>query len=446
MKTFLSLWTVLFAVMLGLASCNKNDMPEAPPGTVDPSTLPAAVLQEFDTRYPGATDVSWSIKNDYAVAHFYWDSARSDSRARNHTAWFTMRGEWGMTETEIPFALLSTLAPKVYEAFSASTYGQASSGWMTDDEVDVLLRGEGTEKLYVIEVSNKEAGKETDVDLYYTEGGVLVKEIIDADDNQDFDEYLPQKPAGNIEAWLKQKFTAYTVVEIENEDGRTEVEVIAKGRKHEVLFDASQNWLSVKTDLYAMDANNAEWVPANIVEALQKESYEVSNIKEIERYEVNKSGNEYVYFCFEMRSGRDEVDVYVDETGIISRPSVGGEGVTVEGGITEFLAQKYPGAVVVDKDYDDGYLEIDIRHDNIIKEVKFNGRNEWIKTTWELRYAALPEAIRQTLTKEGYQQADVDDIEVTENASGVLYEVEIEKGHIEKTLIIDAQGVIKQQY
>ena len=245
---------------------------------------------------------------------------------------------------------------------------------------------------------------------------------------------------------MKQKFTAYTVVEIENEDGRTEVEVIAKGRKHEVLFDASQNWLSVKTDLYAMDANNAEWVPANIVEALQKESYEVSNIKEIERYEVNKSGNEYVYFCFEMRSGRDEVDVYVDETGIISRPSVGGEGVTVEGGITEFLALKYPGAVVVDKDYDDGYLEIEIRHDNIIKEVKFNGRNEWIKTTWELRYAALPEAIRQTLTKEGYQQADVDDIEVTENASGVLYEVEIEKGHIEKTLIIDAQGVIKQQY
>ena len=54
MKTFLSLWTVLFAVMLGLASCNKNDMPEAPPGTVDPSTLPSAVLQEFDARYPGA--------------------------------------------------------------------------------------------------------------------------------------------------------------------------------------------------------------------------------------------------------------------------------------------------------------------------------------------------------------------------------------------------------
>lgn len=448
MKKLLSLWMVLFAVMLGLASCSESDMPEAPPGgpgTVDPSTLPEVVLQEFNARYPGATDVSWSVKNDYAVANFYWDNARAASHSPNHTAWFTMKGDWGMTETEIPFDLLQSLAPKVYEAFSASTYGQVAEGWTPDHEVDVLQRGVGTEKLYVIEVSKREAGKETEVDLYYTEGGILVKEIIDADKDQDYGEYLPQKPAGNIEAWLKQKFTTYTVVEIETEHGQTEVEVMAQGRKHEVLFDASQNWIFTKTDLFAVDANNAEWVPATIVDALKKENHEVSNIKEIERYEVNRAEGAYVYFCFEMRSGRNEVDVYVDETGIIARPSVGGEGegVPVEGTIAEFLAQKYPNAVVIEKDYDDGYLEVDIRHDNVVKEVKFNGRNEWVKTTWEIRYSALPEAVKQTLTTEGYQQQDIDDIEVIETEAGVVYEVEIEKGNFEKTLIIDAQGTIK---
>ena len=45
------------------------------------------------------------------------------------------------------------------------------------------------------------------------------------------------------------------------------------------------------------------------------------------------------------------------------------------------LAEKYNVKVAA------GRFLIDIRHDNIIKEVKFNGRNEWIKTTWELRYA-----------------------------------------------------------
>lgn len=448
MKKLLSLWMVVFAVMLGFASCSENDMPETPPGSggsVDPSTLPQVVIEEFNARYPGATDVSWSVKNEYAVASFYWDNVRAASDASHHTAWFTMKGDWGMTERDLPFALLATVAPKVYEAFTASVYGQASSGWIPDAEVDVIQRGAGTEQLYVIEVSKRDAGKETEVDLYYTEEGILVKEIMDADDDQDYDEYLPQKPAGNVEAWLKQKFTDYTVIEIEGEHGKTEVEVMAKGRKHEVLFDASQNWLSTKTDLFAKDATDTEWVPVSIVEALKKEGYAVGDIKEIERYEVAKAEAEYVYFCFEMRSGRDEADVYVDETGIISRPSTGGEGggVPVEGSVADFIAQHYPNAVILDKDYDDGYLEIDIRHDNVVKEVRFNGRNEWIRTTWEIRYNALPEAVKQTLTKEGYSPQHVDDIEVVEDKSGLVYKVEIEKGNIEKTLLIDAQGVIK---
>lgn len=451
MKKIVSLFMIMCTMMLGLASCSESDVPEAPPGgggPIDPSMLPEAVIEGFNALYPGATDVSWSVKNDYAVASFYWDGVRAASDASHHTAWFTMQGDWGMTEKEIPFVQLATVAPKVHDAFSASVYGQPSSGWVPEEEVDMLQRGEGTEKLYVIEVSKKEAGKETEVDLYYTEGGVLTKEIIDADHNQDYDEYLPQKPASGIEAWLKQKFADYTLIEMDVEHGSTEVEVMAKGRKHEVLFDASQNWLSTKTDLYRMDATDTEWVPAVYLEWLKKEGYAVENIDEIERYEVKRAEGDYLYFCFEMRNGRHEEEVYVDEKGVISRPSGGNEGggVPVEGAIEEFIVQRYPGAVILEKDYDDGYLEVDIRHDNVVKEVKFNGRNEWINTTWEIHYAALPEPVKQTLTKEGFGQMDVDDIEVIETESEQIYKVEIEKGPMEKTYLIDAQGNIKQQY
>lgn len=451
MKKLLSVWMVVFTVMLGLASCSENDMPDGPPGgggTVDPSTLPEAVIEGFNARYPGATDITWSVKNDYAVASFYWEDTRAASNASHHTAWFTMKGEWGMTEKEIPFAQLVSTAPHVYEAFSRSDYGQAASGWVPDKEVDVLQRGEGTEKLYVIEVSKREGGKETEVDLYYTETGVLVKEIIDAENDQDYDEYLPQKPSDKIDAWLKQEFSEYSVIEIESEHGRTEVEVMAKGRKHEVAFDASQEWLSTKTGLYRTDVNEPEWVPALVVEKWKAAGYVEENLDEIERYEVKKAEGKYIYFCFEMRNGRHEEDVYADETGIISRPSIDGEDgeVPVEGSIADFIAQRYPGAVILEKEYDEGYLEIDIRHDKVVKEVKFNGRNEWVKTTWEIGYNALPEPVKQTLSKEGFQQNEVDDIEVIETESELLYGVEVEKGAVEKTYLIDASGTIRKQY
>ena len=78
---------------------------------------------------------------------------------------------------------------------------------VADDEVDVLKRNGDSEILYVIDVEKNEGGKETDVDLYYTAEGVLVKEVIDAEDEKDYQDYLPQTPSGTVESWLKEKIS-----------------------------------------------------------------------------------------------------------------------------------------------------------------------------------------------------------------------------------------------
>lgn len=40
--------------------------------------------------------------------------------------------------------------------------------------------------------------------MYYTAEGVLVKEVIDAEDEKDYQDYLPQTPSGTVESWLKE--------------------------------------------------------------------------------------------------------------------------------------------------------------------------------------------------------------------------------------------------
>ncbi len=54
-------------------------------------------------------------------------------------------------------------------------------------------RGYGA--LYVIGVEKSENGAETEVDLYFTAAGELVREVVDADPYEDYEEYLPQMPA-----------------------------------------------------------------------------------------------------------------------------------------------------------------------------------------------------------------------------------------------------------
>ena len=181
-KSRLWLGACFMAGMLFFTSCSDNDKVSFPDGTS--GDIPAQVMEAFNAQFPGASNVVWTTKAGYAVADFYWEGTRSADVSRNHTAWFALEsGLLGMTERDIRF---SELPEQVKSAFYASEYGQAP--WVADDEVDVLTRNDASEVLYVIDVEKKEGGIETDVDLYYTSEGILVKEVIDADDNKDYQE------------------------------------------------------------------------------------------------------------------------------------------------------------------------------------------------------------------------------------------------------------------
>lgn len=436
MKRILSLCHILLTGSFVLmTSCNDNDDLHSNPV---PENIPEKVILEFNAKYPNATNVTWSTKDTYAVANFYLASTRTGGHEPNNTAWFNMAGHWNMTETEISY---QQLPEAVKTAFEASPY----ASWRMDNEIDKLQRSDNNETLYIIEVSQKEGNVETEVDLYYTEEGILVKEIVNAEADNDYHEYLPQQPEGNIQTWLDQNFPNVRIVDYDCEQNGTEVEIIANGLKHEILFDNQQQWVYTKTEYERRDLTQ---IPTSILNHLRTSPYYTSDnaIDDVEKYTTRDNGT---YYCFELKTAYDDdVKVYVNETGIISRPQNGSDGgnsnVPVEDELQNFIDQKYPDAIILEKDYDHGYLEIDILHDGIEKEIKFNGQNQWVRTEWEVRQ--LPDAVKNTITAQGYTLDD-NEFDYVETTDSSWYEVEVRKGRDELKLYISPTGeILRTEY
>lgn len=238
----LKIYTLLLALSGAwcLQSCDNND---------DESVnVPVELQNAFSTMYPNIANVKWEAKAGYYVADF--------RNGYDASAWFTQDGKWQMTETDIPY---SALPQEVKNAFEGSEYTTAS-GWRIDD-VDKLERV-NLETVYVIEVENKNQ----EVDLYYSEGGVLIKSIVDADDDDD-DHYLPEQNGQLTEAmrnFIDTQYPGARLVEVDIEDdgqyrGYTEVDIIhldndlKRNVSKEILFDKSGTWVRTSWDVRRSD-------------------------------------------------------------------------------------------------------------------------------------------------------------------------------------------------
>ena len=84
---------------------------------------------------------------------------------------------------------------------------------------------------------------------------------------------------------------------------------------------------------------------------------------------------------------------------------------------------------------------MEIIHDNISKEVKFNRKNSWICTTWDVAIGQLPDAARNSILGQ-YPDYRIDDVDYVEKPSGDYYKVEIEKGERDRTVFVTANGEI----
>lgn len=426
MRQFKNVLFVLIAVMMfAMTSCNDDS---------NFGNVPNEVSDAFKSKFPDAKDVSCAMWGDYAVFDF-------EVSNRDAKAWYKVSGaQWVMTEEEIPFNMLPE---QVLNGFNATKY--SSSPWRHDNEAEVLTRN-GVETLYVIDVEKNESGVETDVNLYFSEDGILVEEIVDNNKNNDNSGWLPQQPSsGSVVDWIQNKYPGARIVEIDSESGGIEVDIIYNGFKHEVVFSTSGEWIYTKTEY---GRRNLDLIDAVVLNALRQNPSYIDDryIDDISLYDTAQSGR---FYCFELETRfDDEVEVYITEGGetLQGKPSLGDNaGVAVSESIEEFIAGKYPGAVILERDNDNGYIEVEIRHDGKVKEVVFNWQNEWLRTEWELFRNELPQNIAAVIaTNYGDYYIENDGIDIIETPTGIFYEVELEGRGRDLKLIISSDGTIER--
>lgn len=118
------------------------------------------------------------------------------------------------------------------------------------------------------------------------------------------------------------------------------------------------------------------------------------------------------------------------------------ENIVVNDTIRNFIEQKYQGARILtaEKEFN-GDIDVDIIHDNIQKDVKFNSSNKWISTTWDIPISQLPDAAKESILNK-YPDYRIEDVDYIEQPDGDHYKVEMEKGEWEKTVFVKANGEI----
>lgn len=427
----LVLYGLILSAMLAVASCS-HDGPETVLNGEANAELQAALYE----LYPDAQDIVWSQKSGYYVAGFKAPAGsvhgvRSDgSQLVNCSAWFDSMFEWRMTETDIP----SDMVPDaVWAAFYATEYAD----WRIDD-IDMLCR-DGVEIIYIIEVEGITAdGVPQEVDLYFSVDGVLIKTVIDSEEDYDYSDFIPDILSGSIMDFIASNYPGARIVDVDIEDGMTEVEIIDGTVCRDLFFDISQNWLFTRTELHLHE------VPDDIMGFLKASEYGEYIVDEVDLYETVES----LFYRFELELRDDDVKVDVFPDGTVVPVSGnddipgGGSGGMVSGSIEEFIASKYPGARILDQDWDDGYLEVEIWHDGREKEVYFNGSEEWVWSQWDVRTSELPEAVKTVLEAE-FPDYRIDDAEFVETPGSEYYRIELEgRGDQEINVRIAPDGTI----
>ena len=118
------------------------------------------------------------------------------------------------------------------------------------------------------------------------------------------------------------------------------------------------------------------------------------------------------------------------------------ENIAINNEIRNFIEQRYDGATILyaEKDFN-GEIDVEIIHNNTKKEVKFDRKNNWINTSWDIAINQLPEIVIENV-QNSYPQYMIEDADYVETPTGDYYRIELEKSEWDKVVLVTLDGVI----
>ena len=295
MKKITFLISTLAISMISLVSCvdDKNDV----------NDTNSVFSDELLNMFPDAKNVKWSTKGNYDVAEF-------SSKCETKIAWFSNNidngSKWQMTETEVA---LTALPLAIRTTFGQTEYSKAP--WVADNEVDKLERV-GMSEVYVIDVEKQ--NPETEVELFFSSDGKLIKTEVDADSDNDNSDELPiaTLPA-EITATMEAKYPGAYIMDIDHENGIIELDILYNGVAKEVQFNAANEWVMTVTEITLdWDIPAAVTVTLNSLLTGKYADYERSYGADF----IETPTNTYYLFELEHKTSDNDFDLKIDVEGI----------------------------------------------------------------------------------------------------------------------------------
>ncbi len=101
-----------------------------------------------------------------------------------------------------------------------------------------------------------------------------------------------------------------------------------------------------------------------------------------------------------------------------------------------YMEATYPDARIVDVDFENGVVEVEINDNGTRRDVYFTADGEWLRTTTDVKYQNLPQEILDAIAASEYAAWRADDADWVESPEGEWYEVELEERGTEREVII----------
>lgn len=265
--------------------------------------------------------------------------------------------------------------------------------------------------------------------------GMLAFSSCDDDDNN-------YQPDTTVTKSFDTKYPNADRVKWENKNGYQVADFHEGKNDAEAWFDNNGNWLLTKTEI------DYGQLPQLVRESLEKGEYSEWRRKDIDKVERFNTATVYV---IEVEQGNQEIDLYYAEDGTLIKFVIDDDNddnnnfqpVTIPQAITDAINEMYPGATILEYDTERNSIEVDIRHNNIYKDVTFDLKYVWISTEWDITASQVPAIVMDALKASDYRAYKIDDIDLIERPAGIFYMFELEQGDNEIKMLINSEGIIE---
>lgn len=265
--------------------------------------------------------------------------------------------------------------------------------------------------------------------------GMLAFSSCDDDDNN-------YQPDTTVTKSFDTKYPNADRVKWENKNGYQVADFHEGKNDAEAWFDNNGNWLLTKTEI------DYGQLPQLVRESLEKGEYSEWRRTDIDKVERFNTATVYV---IEVEQGNLEIDLYYAEDGTLIKFVIDDDDddnnnfqpVTIPQAITDAINEMYPGATILEYDTERNSIEVDIRHNNIYKDVTFDLKYVWISTEWDIPASQVPAIVMDALKASDYRAYKIDDIDLIERPAGIFYMFELEQGDNEIKMLINSEGIIE---